>query len=82
MREGVAAALCFAALAASPRAFADYPLASHRYLADPGVLIRDGRIYLYASNDGASLPVNDGEIVVFAIDRAAAETDPDLRRGA
>lgn len=33
------------------RALADYPVMSHRYLADPGSLVYDGRIYLYNSND-------------------------------
>jgi arabinoxylan arabinofuranohydrolase len=40
-----------AVLTASPRAFADYPIASHRYLADPGSLVYNGRVYLYNSND-------------------------------
>ena len=31
--------------------FADYPIASHRYLADPGALVYNGRVYLYCSND-------------------------------
>jgi len=30
---------------------ADYPIVSHRYLADPAVLVHDGRVYLYCSND-------------------------------
>lgn len=30
---------------------ADYPILSHRYLADPGSLVYDGRVYLYNSND-------------------------------
>jgi arabinoxylan arabinofuranohydrolase len=46
----VAAAAAFAVLSAAP-AHADYPIASHRYLADPGALVYDGRVYLYASND-------------------------------
>ena len=32
-------------------AFADYPLVSYRYLADPGALVYNGRVYLYCSND-------------------------------
>lgn len=46
-----APAIAFATIAASPRAYADYPIVSHRYLADPGSLVFDGRIYLYNSND-------------------------------
>lgn len=30
---------------------ADYPIVSHRYLADPGALVYKGRVYLYCSND-------------------------------
>lgn len=32
-------------------ALADYPVASHRFLADPGALVYHGRVYLYCSND-------------------------------
>lgn len=39
------------ALLVSPRAKADYPIMSHRYLADPGSMVYDGRVYLYNSND-------------------------------
>jgi arabinoxylan arabinofuranohydrolase len=50
---------CFLGLVAAPslvlltssRATADYPIMSHRYLADPGSLVYDGRVYLYNSND-------------------------------
>ncbi len=31
--------------------FADYPIVSYRYLADPGSVVYDGRVYLYCSND-------------------------------
>ena len=41
------AALCLAI----PRTFADYPIASHRYLADPGAMVFNGRVYVYCSND-------------------------------
>ncbi len=51
VHRGCATALAFAAFAASPQAHADYPIVSHRYLADPGSLVFDGRIYLYNSND-------------------------------
>ncbi len=30
---------------------ADYPIVSHRHLADPGSLVYKGRVYLYCSND-------------------------------
>jgi arabinoxylan arabinofuranohydrolase len=35
----------------SSTAHADYPIAGHRYLADPGAVAYKGRIYVYASND-------------------------------
>ena len=34
--------------------FADYPVMSHRYLADPASLVHDGRVYVYCSNDDES----------------------------
>jgi len=43
--------LFLAAVATSAPARADYPIASHRYLADPGSLVYNGRVYLYNSND-------------------------------
>lgn len=39
--------------------FADYPLVSYRYLADPGALVYNGRVYLYCSNDDEN-PVEGG----------------------
>lgn len=51
VRLGSSAALVLTSLAASLPALADYPIASHRYLADPGSLVSGGRVYLYASND-------------------------------
>jgi arabinoxylan arabinofuranohydrolase len=50
--EGAAAlAILGGILGTSVPARADYPIASHRYLADPGSLVLDGRVYLYNSND-------------------------------
>jgi arabinoxylan arabinofuranohydrolase len=59
IRRGCSAALACNILAASPPALADYPIASHRYLADPGSLVHGGRVYLYASNDDDN-PVEGG----------------------
>ncbi|TWU00272.1 Arabinoxylan arabinofuranohydrolase precursor [Botrimarina colliarenosi] len=33
---------------------ADYPIVSHRYLADPSCLVTDDRVYIYCSNDDES----------------------------
>ncbi|MBN2163406.1 MAG: family 43 glycosylhydrolase [Pontiellaceae bacterium] len=40
-------------------ALADYPIASHRYLADPSVLVTKDRVYVYCSNDDES-PLEGG----------------------
>ncbi len=53
------AALVCSSFAVSRPALADYPIASHRYLADPGSLVSGGRVYLYASNDDDN-PVEGG----------------------
>jgi arabinoxylan arabinofuranohydrolase len=52
-------ALTLAGLALSSNALADYPIVSHRYLADPGSLVLGGRVYLYNSNDDDN-PVDGG----------------------
>ena len=41
------------------RVNADYPVMSHRYLADPTSLVVDDRVYIYCSNDDES-PVEGG----------------------
>ena len=46
--------LCLAALPASSPLLADYPIASHRYLADPTPLVTAERVYFYCSNDDES----------------------------
>jgi len=43
--------LLFSIIGLSQYVFADYPIASHRFLADPGAMVYDGRVYLYCSND-------------------------------
>ncbi len=35
----------------SYNAFADYPIVSYSYLADPGAIWHEGRLYVYCSND-------------------------------
>jgi arabinoxylan arabinofuranohydrolase len=42
-----------------PGAFADYPIASNRYLADPSALVTKDRVYVYCSDDDES-PVEGG----------------------
>jgi arabinoxylan arabinofuranohydrolase len=44
-------ALTLAILGMPSVGFADYPLVSHRYLADPDGLEYNGRLYIYCSND-------------------------------
>lgn len=41
-------------LACAPNVRADYPIASHRYLADPSTLVTKDRVYVYCSNDDES----------------------------
>ena len=43
--------LLFLLVGLCQNSIADYPIASHRYLADPGALVYNGRVYLYCSND-------------------------------
>lgn len=40
--------------------FADYPIVSHRFLADPASLVYDGRVYIYCSNDDENPATEDG----------------------
>jgi arabinoxylan arabinofuranohydrolase len=54
-----AALALLAVLGTSSRALADYPIASHRYLADPAALVHGGRVYLYASNDDDNAEAGD-----------------------
>jgi arabinoxylan arabinofuranohydrolase len=45
------ALLLVSILAACATALADYPVMSHRYLADPAAMVHEGRVYVYCSND-------------------------------
>lgn len=58
-RRAHGAAFFFVLMAQSSWALADYPIASHRYLADPAALVSSGRVYLYSSNDDDN-PVEGG----------------------
>ncbi|HVZ86498.1 MAG TPA: glycoside hydrolase family 43 protein [Polyangia bacterium] len=51
MRVFVFGAVVLLSVLISSRASADYPVMSHRYLADPGSLVYNGQVYLYNSND-------------------------------
>jgi arabinoxylan arabinofuranohydrolase len=51
--------LLLAATAFAPRLMADYPVMSHRYLADPSSLVTKDRVYIYCSDDDES-PVEGG----------------------
>jgi len=41
-------------------ALADYPIVSYRYLADPGALVYNGRVYIYCSNDDDNVVEEEG----------------------
>ncbi len=49
----------FILISFSQNILADYPIISHRYLADPGAMVYNGRVYLYCSNDDEN--ADDGE---------------------
>ena len=55
----IRAILLVAMLTSAAQLFADYPIVSHRYLADPGAMVHEGRVYLYCSNDDEN-PVEGG----------------------
>src|SRR5690606_14795636 len=46
-------------VASAAKLVADYPVASHRHLADPAAMVHDGRVYIYCSNDDDS-PLEGG----------------------
>jgi len=52
--------VCLVLTGFSTHTFADYPLVSHRFLADPGSLVYNGRVYLYCSNDDENPSSEDG----------------------
>jgi len=55
--RGVAAVITLCSV--TSQLMGDYPIASHRYLADPSVLVTEDRVYIYCSNDDES-PVEGG----------------------
>ncbi len=57
----IAATAASALFLVSTSALADYPIASHRYLADPASLVHDGRLYLYCSNDDDNVVAGGGD---------------------
>ena len=46
---------------------ADYPLVSHKYLADPASLVYNGRVYLYCSNDDENPADDKGSYLMKSI---------------
>ena len=53
---------------------ADYPIASHRYLADPSSLVTKDRVYIYCSDDDES-PLQGG----YAIPDVVCVSSSDLK---
>ncbi|MBN2104689.1 family 43 glycosylhydrolase [bacterium] len=51
MKREIKLLVCFILTGITNHAFADYPIVSYRYLADPGALVYNGSVYLYCSND-------------------------------
>ncbi len=59
-RHNILSLIVLAALSApTPHLLADYPIASHRYLADPSSLVTKDCVYIYCSDDDES-PVEGG----------------------
>ncbi|WP_438025758.1 glycoside hydrolase family 43 protein [Sorangium sp. So ce233] len=71
-------ALVLAGLLASPSALADYPIASHRYLADPASLVHDGRVYLFCSNDDDNVKA-DGSDASYEMASIVAVSSSDMK---
>lgn len=57
-----------------PALRADYPVASHRYLADPAPLVTPERVYVYCSNDDLN-PVEGG----YAIPSVVCVSSSDMK---
>ncbi|MBB3206221.1 arabinoxylan arabinofuranohydrolase [Rhodopirellula rubra] len=51
--------ILFTIIIGGTQSYADYPIASHRYLADPSSLVTSDRVYIYCSNDDES-PLRGG----------------------
>lgn len=47
-------------LGISTNAYAQNPIITHRYLADPGAMVYDGRVYIYSSNDDENVVDEEG----------------------
>lgn len=51
IKDHISILLFFVLIGLSQTSKADYPIVSHRHLADPGSMVYNGRVYLYCSND-------------------------------
>jgi len=51
IKDHISILLFFVLIGFSQYTKADYPIVSHRHLADPGSMVYNGRVYLYCSND-------------------------------
>lgn len=79
MRLHYVAAPLLAALLQSSWALADYPVASHRYLADPAIFLHEGRLYLYCSNDDDNVKANTTEETQYLMASIVAVSTTDLK---
>lgn len=52
----IALIVCFLALLLPEKGFADYPIFSQRYTADPTAVVYNGRLYVYCSHDSDVTP--------------------------
>lgn len=67
-----------AAFAALP-VFADYPIVSNRYLADPSSLVTKDRVYIYCSNDDENPVGDDKQPGGYAIPNVICVSTSDMK---
>ncbi len=58
---------------------ADYPVASHRYLADPSVWVTNDRVYVYCSNDDENPTGEGGGKGAYAIPNVICISSSDMK---
>lgn len=59
MKRILSSLICLFLAGLANYTFADYPIVGYSYLADPGAIYYNGRVYVYCSNDNENPP--DGE---------------------
>lgn len=60
MKKQLKLLLSLILLGLSTNVIAQNPIITHRYLADPGAMVYDGRVYIYSSNDDENVIDEEG----------------------